>query len=359
MWSLSSIPHRSLSRPSCCPIQWIESGASSRLRYNPACYFDEKQEINVRVLITGAGGFVGKHLSRHLAETQPDSEIHGTTLESPAGAHDSPVIFHQLDLRDSQAVQSLIDQIRPDHVYHLAALSSPSQSFLQPWTTIENNVNAQRNILDSCLAFSSRILIVSSADLYDFHDMQRTITEDSPICAASPYAMSKYAQDMMGLEYNQKLPVVRVRPFNHTGPGQSPGFVAADFATQIAEIEAGQREEVIKVRNLQARVDFTDVRDVARAYALLMGKGMPGDVYNLASEKTYRVEDLLNILLSNSSVRPRIETSGNQRDSFKSGSAERLRSATGWEPTIPFEQTLLDLLNDCRQRLQQSAAKRT
>ncbi len=313
----------------------------------------------MRVLITGAGGFVGKHLSQHIADTQPDVEIHGTTLEAISQANAASVIFHQLDLRDTQAVKFLIEQILPDQVYHLAALSSPAQSYLQPWTTIENNINAQRSILDSCVPFSSRVLIVGSADLYDFRDSHQTITEDSPICATSPYAMSKYAQDMMGLEYNQKLPVIRVRPFNHTGPGQSPGFVAADFATQIAEIEAGQRESVIKVRNLKAQVDFTDVRDVVRAYALLMAKGTPGDVYNLASGKTYRVEDLLNILLSHSSVRPRIETSGNQRDSFKSGSAEKLRSATGWEPKIAFEQTLLDLLNDCRQRVQATMTKRS
>jgi GDP-4-dehydro-6-deoxy-D-mannose reductase len=311
----------------------------------------------VRVLITGASGFVGRHLSQHLAETQPDIEIHGTRLESPSRAEDSLVNFHELDLRDAQAVQALLDRVRPDHIYHLAALSSPAQSFLQPWTTIENNINAQRNILDACLPLSPRILIVSSADLYDFHDPHRIVTEDSPVCAASPYAMSKYAQDMMGLEYSQKLPVIRVRPFNHTGPGQSPGFVAVDFAMQIAEIEAGQREPVIHVRNLQARVDFTDVRDVASAYALLMVKGTPGEVYNLASGNVYRVEDLLKMLLGHSSIHPRIEAAGHQRDSFKAGSAERLRSATGWAPAIPFEQTLLDLLNNCRQRVQQSSAK--
>jgi len=308
----------------------------------------------LRVLITGAGGFVGKHLAQHLANIKPGIEIHGTTLEAPSHAGDSHVIFHQLDLRDTQAVKVVVEQLRPDHVYHLAALSSPAQSFQQPWTTIENNINAQRNLLESCLPFSPRTLIVGSADLYDFRDAEKVITEESPICATSPYAMSKYAQDMMGFEYNQKLPVIRVRPFNHTGPGQSLGFVAADFAMQIAEIEAGQREAVIQVRNLLARVDFTDVRDVVRAYALLMDKGTPGEVYNLASGKVYRVEELLNILLSHSSVHPRIETTGNQRDSFKSGSAERLHSATGWTPTIPFEQTLLDLLNDCRQRVQRT-----
>lgn len=312
----------------------------------------------MRVLITGASGFVGQHLARHLADTQPGVEIHGTMLEShsPSGL---PVIFHSIDLRDGQAVRSLIAEIQPDQVYHLAAFSSPAQSFEKPWTTIENNINAQRTILEACVPFTSRILIVSSADLYDFRDPTKVITEDSPVCATSPYAMSKYAQDMMGLEYNQKLPVIRVRPFNHTGPGQSPGFVAADFAMQIAEIEAGQREAVINVRNLKAQVDFTDVRDVVRAYALLIEIGIRGEVYNLASGKLYRVEDVLNILLSHSSIRPRIDPTGNQRDSVKTGSAERLRTTTGWTPTIPFEQTLLDLLNDCRQRVKQSATKQT
>jgi GDP-4-dehydro-6-deoxy-D-mannose reductase len=302
----------------------------------------------VRVLITGASGFAGQHLARHLANIQPGIDIHGTWLESRP---DLPINFHQIDLRDRQAVQSLIDEVRPNQVYHLAAFSSPFESLKKPWTTIENNINAQRNILEACLSFSPRTLIVSSADLYDFRDGDKVvITEDSPICAVSPYAMSKYAQDMMGLEYNQKLPVIRVRPFNHTGPGQLPGFVAADFSTQIAEIEAGQSEELIEVRNLKARVDFTDVRDVVRAYALLMEKGTPGEVYNLASGKTYRVEDLLNILLSYTHVRPRKKETGQQRESFKSGSFERLHAATGWQPSIPFEQTLLDLLNDCRQR---------
>jgi GDP-4-dehydro-6-deoxy-D-mannose reductase len=308
----------------------------------------------LRVLITGAGGFVGKHLSRHLLENQPGIEIHGTSLESTPYDSDVPVIYHKVDLRDAETVQSLIEKVRPDHIYHLAAQSSPSASFADPWDTIENNVRPQVNIFQTCLALKvkPRILIISSAEIYP--EKELPIDEDTQFRPVSPYGVSKVSQEMLGLQYYEKheLPIVRVRPFNHTGPGQREGFIAPDFAMKIAKIEAGQQTNVIEVRNLKAQLDFTDVRDVVRAYALLMEKGMLGEVYNLASGKIYRAKEILDILLNYSHIHPEIVPTANQRDSLKTGSAERLRRATGWEPTIPFEQTLLDLLNDCRQRVQ-------
>jgi len=175
-------------------------------------------------------------------------------------------------------------------------------------------------------------------------------TEESPLRPNNPYAVSKVAQDFLGLQYHLAygLPVVRVRPFNHTGPGQSPRFVVPAFASQIARIEVGLQEPVLRVGNLDAARDFSDVRDIVRAYHLAVTEGEPGEVYNLASGRPQPVRGLLETLLGYSQVKIRVE-----RDEERSrpvdvpvvyGSAEKFHRQTGWEPQIPFEQTLRDTL---------------
>lgn len=306
----------------------------------------------VRVLITGVNGFAGKHLARHLAGT---AELHGAQLEMPG----KNVVYtpHQLDLTDTDAVRALIDTVRPEQIYHLAALSSPAESLKAPWETIHNNTRAQHNIIQACidLKWMPRILIVTSGDIYAPASVP--LDENSLIVPANPYAASKIAQDMMAYQASFTLPVLRARPFNHTGPGQREGFVAPDFAMQIARIEAGLQEPIVRVRNLLPQVDFTDVRDVVAAYRLIMEHGEPGDVYNIASGTAYSVQHLLDTLVesSNLTVRPQVIPTGPQLPTTKLGDAARLRARTGWRPTIPFSQTLLDLLNDCRSRLAHSA----
>lgn len=310
----------------------------------------------MRILITGIGGFAGKHLLRHLREHLPGAEIHGAVLEERETGAEAEC--HVLDLRDAAAVERLIADIRPDQIYHLAALSSPARSYDAPWETIQNNTGAQFNLIQACLRAhcTPRLLIISSGDIYAAQD--GPVDETVPFHPHSPYAMSKIAQDVMAAQYSRDLPIICARPFNHIGPGQLPGFVAPDFATQIVEIETGHRSPVIQVRNLRARVDFTDVRDVVRAYRLLMEHGAPGEAYNIASGRSHSIQELLDTLLQASGLMsmPEVVTQGPQKDTLKLGDATRLHAATGWTPFISFEQTLSDLLDDCRQRLQPSAA---
>lgn len=300
----------------------------------------------MRILITGVSGFAGKHLAQHLS----GAEIHGTVFPAADPAL-SFVHQHSLDLRDADAVRALLDAVQPDQVYHLAALSSPAESIKAPWETISNNVRAQHNLIQACLSLKPRILIVGSADIYASYST--AATENTLILPGNPYAASKVAQDLMAQQASHLLPVMRARPFNHTGPGQREGFVAPDFALQIARIEAGLQPPTIRVRNLQARVDFTDVRDVVIAYRLIMEQGQPGDVFNIAAGTAYSIQSLLDTLieLSTLSTYPEVIAEGTQIPTVKLGDASLLHSATGWQPSIPFRQTLLDLLNDCRQRV--------
>ncbi len=314
----------------------------------------------MRILITGIGGFVGGHLAQHLRAAAPGSIIHGTVLFRGQAAPDTSVIYHELDLKDARAVSQLIADVRPDHVYHLAAQASPRRSFAEPWETLENNIRAQLNLIQACLALSPlpRLLIVSSAEIYGpVQPEQLPIDETTPFRPISPYGVSKVAQDMLGLQYylSHGLPVIRARPFNHFGPGQSEGFVAPDFAIQIARIEAGQQEPIIRVGNLSAQRDFTDVRDVVRAYRLLMEHGAAGEAYNIASGCSYSIQQLLDILLKHSSAVIEVQPDPDRLLPIDvpiiRGDARRLRAVTGWEPTIRFEDTLLDILNDCRARV--------
>jgi len=312
----------------------------------------------VRVLLTGADGFAGQHLIHELAAAS--LEIHGTCFQ-PLAQPAPNVIYHTVDLRDEQAVDTLIAELKPDQVYHLAGTANVGQSYAAAWRTLENNIRAQLNLTLACLKtnLKPRILVISSGDIYGDQLVDQPANEETALRPSNPYSVSKVTQDMLALQYHisSDLPMLRARPFNHLGPGQSRGFVAPDFGLQIAEIEAGQQEPVIHVGTLSAERDFTDVRDVVRAYHLIMDQGTPGEVYNVASDKTWRIGDLLKILLSYSHADIQIETDTARlrpgRISKVWGDSTRLRSATGWQPTIPLEQTLFEVLEDCRQRVQE------
>jgi GDP-4-dehydro-6-deoxy-D-mannose reductase len=324
----------------------------------------------VRILITGIGGFVGSHLWRHLLDVAPDSEVHGLTLALPANP-DSAIHYHTIDLKDAVALADLVADIQPQMVYHLAAQASPARS-LRPgeaWTTLENNIRSQLNLLDACLTVRPvpRMLIISSGEIYygAVQPHELPLDENAPFRPTNPYSVSKVTQDMMALQYfmSYRMPVIRARPFNHSGPGQSEGFVAPDFAIQIARIEAHQQEPFVAVGNLTAQRDFTDARDVVRAYQLLMQKGVPGEVYNVASGEAHSTQAILDTLLQHSdlSVRERIEVRVDRQRwrpvdvPLIRGDASKLRRLTGWQPQISFEKMLLDLLDDCRQRIRISA----
>jgi GDP-4-dehydro-6-deoxy-D-mannose reductase len=307
------------------------------------------------------GGFVGNHLVRHLLERSPEADIHGTVLDTDPGNVPSGITSHPINLKDEEDTQILIADVRPDRIYHLAATALVHRSFDAPWETLENNIRVQLNVILGCVAagLAPRMLVVSSGEVYgaDQPDDQPT-TEESPLRPANPYGVSKVTQDMLGLQYylSHQLPIMRARPFNHIGPGQNLGFAATDFASQIARIEAGLQEPVMRVGELSNERDFTDVRDIVCAYRLIVERGTPGEVYNVASGRVCSIRKLLNTLLSFSTAKIQVQTnsaglhSSGVRRSW--GDATRLRNATGWQPTIPIEDTLRDVLNDWRQRVQ-------
>jgi len=308
----------------------------------------------LRALITGAGGFVGGHLTAYLL-SNTDWELLGTVYPRPLeGPHPAPRLrLVHADLRDPRRVQELIRGFEPGVIFHLAAQSFVPSSFADPWDTLENNVRSQLNLLEAVRRSgrSTRMVVVGSNEEYGSpRPEELPLTEESPLRPANPYAVSKVAQDFLGLQYHLAygVDVVRIRPFNHTGPRQSPRFVVPAFASQIARIEAGLREPVVRVGNLDVARDFTDVRDIVRAYYLAATEAESGEVYNLASGRPQSVRDLLETLLSFSTVEIQVEVDPDRYRPADTpvayGSAEKFRRRTGWEPRIPFEQTLRDVL---------------
>lgn len=314
----------------------------------------------MRILVTGANGFAGHYLIRHLLQTEPDSAIYGTVYHADPSTLPDNVSYHALDLTDTERTAALIADIKPDTIFHLAAQASAAISFKQPWQTLETNIKAQFNVFEACIHadIRPRIIITSSAEIYGIISAGNTpITENHPLQPNSPYSLSKATQDLMGYQYHiaYELPVIRVRAFNHIGPGQSPNFVAPAFAMQIAKIEAGLQEPVLRVGNLNAKRDFIDVRDVVRAYHLLAQHGEAGQAYNVASNQPYSIRELLDILLSLTTAQIREEVDPDRlRPSdtpIIQGDYQRLHNATGWQPEIPIQDSLQDVLNDCRERI--------
>ena len=311
----------------------------------------------MRVLITGAGGFVGGFLIRYLRVAQPEAQIHATQSPGFSPIRTDGVISHTLELREPDSVQSLLNEVQPDYIYHLAGQAFVPRSFEDPWETLENNIRIQLNLILGCLALNiaPRMLIAGSAEIYG---AVRTIpiNEDAPLQPSSPYSVSKAAQDLLAYQYtlSHNLPILRARPFNHIGPGQSDRFVAPAFAMQIARIEAGLQPPVMMVGDLSARRDFTDVRDIVRAYHLLIERGDPSVAYNIGSGRSRSIQSLLDALmmLSNVQIDVRLDPARLRPSNIPvlESDITRLRAVTGWQPQIPFEQTLADILDFCRQR---------
>ena len=315
--------------------------------------------MNQKVLITGGTGFVGLYLTRLLL--QLGSEVHITGFSQPEASVQDSIKgsqFHQLDLTQKSAVESLIKLINPDQIYHLAALSSNFNSFAEAEKVLLNNVSAQLNLLEAARQFApqARILCVGSAEVYgqsgrDFE----LIPETAPLKPVSPYGVSKATQEHLALMYfySYGLQTVVVRPFNHIGPGQTDQFVVSAFAKQIVAIEKNQQTE-IKVGNLDVSRDFSDVEDVVKAYALLMQKGQAGEVYNIGSGQPTRISDLLDMLIKLSGQNIKVEVDPAR---FRPvdiplmvGDIGKIK-ALGWQPQIPLATTLGKVLNWWREKV--------
>lgn len=328
-----------------------------------------QHEAFLRALITGISGFVGSHLAEYLLN-RTDWQVSGTVygrLDNVAHLRDRLTIY-PAELSRFEVARFIVEDAQPDYIFHLAAQPISTLSRLDPWFTLENNIRAQLNILEAVvqLKLSSRVLVVGSAEEYGkITPEDLPVDEDTPLRPVTPYGVSKVAQDYLGLQYflSHGVAAVRVRSFNHVGPRQREGFVAADFAKQIAEIEAGVRPPEVVVGNLTAGRDFSDVRDVVAAYHLALTLGEPGEVYNIGSGKSYSAQALLDALIG---AAGQAVTVVQDPERLRPADVERVaadirkfQARTGWAPTIPFEQSMADVLDYWREQVHTGASDPT
>lgn len=320
----------------------------------------------MRILITGINGFVGGHLAEFLYKKDNDCEILGIDLNT-ADFHDrfqermKKVSLANIDLTDSAKVEEIIKEFRPEQVYHLAAQASVSQSWKNPIETFRINVFGGVNILESIRKFYAicKFLSVCTAEEYEImKNNGGAITEEAKISPSNPYAISKAAIDFFSTTYfgAYRIPVFVSRSFNHIGPGQSDRFVCSDFAKQIAQIEKGLRESIIYVGNLAAYRDFLDVRDVVKAYYYIINKGKAGEVYNICSGEKQKISDLLDILISLSTIKNiEIKTDSQKLRPIDNevvyGDNSKLKKHTGWSQDFTIKQALKDTLEYWRQKV--------
>lgn len=292
--------------------------------------------------ITGITGFVGQHLQEYLKNK--NFEVYGL-VKNNVSVHDKRTFT--CDILDHKKVSMIVDEVQPELIFHLAAQSSVSYSWVEPQLTYDVSVEGTRNLFDAVVKarINPRILLVSSSEVYGI-PQELPVSETHPLNPSSPYAKAKVKMEEVCKQYS--LDVIISRSFNHTGPGQRPSFVCSDFAKQIVEIKIGLREPVIYVGNLDIKRDFTDVRDVAMAYLFALEKGVTGEVYNICSGNLYMIRDILGILTDTSEV-DNIEI---KKDLKKfnpndipliSGNNKKFCKQTGWGPKIPMTRTLKDL----------------
>lgn len=319
----------------------------------------------MRILITGVEGFVGRYLLDEIRNNSSDSiEVFGIGFtEENRVDLGGRCSYTRLDITDFDRFREYLVETNPDIIYHLAAQSSVAVSLKNPEETFRINKMGTLYLLETAvkkLDCRPKILLVGSADIYRAASGGKPMTEDTPIKPMNPYSASKAAVDFLGPLYykNYGLKVINTRSFNHFGPGQAPIFVMPEFAGKIAEIEQGLIPPVISTGNLNIKRDFTDVRDVVRAYRMLMEKGSPGEVYNVCSGQAVEIAEMLKTLLSMTSAKIEVKT---DPEKFRKadnpvlcGDNSKINKQTGWSPEIPVRQTLEALLEYCRKNVRKN-----
>ena len=305
----------------------------------------------MKALVVGGGGFVGPYLVKHLKEEQ-GMEVYVTKTEKETLDMDCSGIYN-LDILELSQVAELLNKIRPDYIFHLAAQSSVAYSWKNPGLTIDVNIKGCVNLLDGIrqLDYKPRVLLIGSGEEYGhIKDGECPIVEDNVLRPGNIYAATKSCQNMLGKIYSDAydMDVMMVRAFNHIGPNQTPVFVVADFCKQVADIENGQAEPVIYVGNLSARRDFTDVRDVVRAYAMLVKDGKRGETYNVGRGHAVAIQEILEriVALSDKDIDVRVDESKLRPVDVPiiEPDITKIRETVGWEPEIELETTLKETL---------------
>lgn len=302
----------------------------------------------MKAFITGITGFAGSYLAESLLKK--GYEVFGTTYSGETSLK-NPGIF-KCDLRDGENLKKILKYIKPNHIYHLAGITSVSRSFKDPKVTYEVNILGSMNLFEASRDIKARILFVGSGDEYGMvgaHELP--VNEEVLLRPLNFYSVSKASADMMAFQYfkNYNMDIVRVRPFNHTGPRQKTEFVCSDFARQIVDIERGLKEPIIYVGNLEIERDFLDVRDIVEGYMLALNKCEAGEVYNICSGKGIKIRDILNMLLNFSDIKIEIKE---EKERFRPsetpviiGDPTKFIKKTGWKPKIPLSTTLKDLIS--------------
>lgn len=319
----------------------------------------------MKILITGITGFAGSHLSSYLRSVD-GMEVAGLDLRAPDAEFSSlfsgePPVVHCCNLSDAEPLAEIIEHEAPDAVVHLAARAQVAGAWQEAPGILETNIVCTQVLMQAMheKAPDARILLISSSEVYGKVDQKRLpADESSALRPNNPYSVSKVAQEFVALQYHEAFgaQVVIARPFNHVGPKQVGNFVVPSFARQIAEMEAGLREPVMRVGNLESQRDFTDVRDVVKAYHLLLMGGKNGEAYNIASGVTHPISEILEKLIELSTIEPAVENIPElMRPSDTPvvvGDASKLKTLGEWQPVIPLEQSLEDALNYWRGQIE-------
>ena len=299
--------------------------------------------------MTGATGFAGSHLVDHLLEFAPHVAAWGHAAGRPLSrSDDSRIAWGSVDILDLDDLSRALHTVRPSAIFHCAGVADVHSAWRESAAALRVNAMGTHYLLEAVrrCRLEVPVLVIGSALVY--RPSGEPIDEERAVAPATPYGVSKLAQEMAAARASW-CPVFLARPFNHAGPRQSDAYVTSSFARQIAEIEAGLRDPVLRVGNLESRRDITDVRDTVRAYRLILERGRPGRPYNVCSGRAYRIADLMDMLVARARVSIRVHPDPERLRPSDTpvvvGSFARLEADTGWRPQIPIERTLTDLLD--------------